>query len=121
LNAGVPIVEASELTGALPGRLSGESRIIRDGTVIWSKPFVSGEDNMSHRISGLEHHHFKYALFRAPGSVHAHFFGTATLSHADGIRTRTGDRFEIECAALGRPLCNTLARERAGAPQVRIL
>ena len=39
------------------------------------------------RIANLEHHHFKYALFRRPGDVHVHFFGTATLSFADGIKT----------------------------------
>ena len=31
-------------------------------------------------------------LFRRPGDVHVHFFGTATLSFADGIETRRGRR-----------------------------
>ena len=56
------------------------SRILRDGDVIWEKPFLSGEGNMSHSFANLEHHHFKYDLFRRPGDVHVHFFGTATLS-----------------------------------------
>ena len=43
---------------------------------------------MSHHIANLEHHHFKYALFRRPGDVHVHFFGTATLSFSDGIKAR---------------------------------
>ena len=56
---------------------------------IWEKPFLSGEANMSHSIANLEHHHFKYGLCRRPGDVHVHFFGTATLSFADGV-TRAG-------------------------------
>ena len=35
--------------------------------VLWEKPVLSGEDNMSHTIANLEYHHFKYALFRQPG------------------------------------------------------
>ncbi|HMR77883.1 MAG TPA: hypothetical protein PKD61_22390, partial [Polyangiaceae bacterium] len=53
--------------------------------------FLSGEGHMSHSIANLEHHHFKYGLFRQPGDVHVHMFGTATLSFADGIRTGAGD------------------------------
>ena len=101
-------------TGALPAALAGESRILRDGKVIWHKPFVSGESNMSHTIANLEYHHFKYALFRRPGDLHVHFFGTATLSVADGIRTEPGDVFEIEMAEFGAPLRNRLARSAAG-------
>ena len=47
-------------TGALPRDLKGESRIRRGGKVIWRKPFLTGEDNMSHTIANLEYHHFKY-------------------------------------------------------------
>jgi hypothetical protein len=95
-------------TGGLPAQLEGESRIIRDGKKIWSKPFVTGEANMSHAIANLEYHHFKYPLFRRPGDVHIHFFGTSTLSSADGIKTADGDIFEIELPALGAPLRNRL-------------
>ena len=42
------------------------------------------------------------------------FFGTATLSFADGIRTEPGDQFEIEMAAFGRPLTNRLSRKPPG-------
>jgi hypothetical protein len=109
------------LVGDLPLRLHGESRIMRDGEVLWRGVFKSGEGNMSHRIAGLEHHHFKYEMFRAPGSVHVHFFGTATLSFAAGVRTREGDRFEIECAEFGKPLCNTLARVPSPASGIQVL
>jgi hypothetical protein len=76
---------------------------------------------MSHRIAGLEHHHFKYPMFRQPGSVHVHFFGTATLSFAAGVRTLSGDVFEIESDTFGQPLRNVLRHEPANAPQVRAL
>ena len=75
------------LVGELPADIRGTSRIVRDGKTLWEKPFLSGEANMSHTIANLEHHHFKYAVFRQPGDVHIHMFGTATLSFADGIRT----------------------------------
>ncbi len=81
------------LTGALPEHVGGESRLQRGGKTIWAKPFLSGEKNMSHTVANLEYHHFKYASFRRPGDVHIHFFGAATLSFADGIKTQPGDVF----------------------------
>ncbi|MDZ7908886.1 MAG: AraD1 family protein [Gemmobacter sp.] len=99
--------------GDLPQHVEGTSRLHRDGAVIWEKPFLSGEANMSHSLGNLEHHHFKYALFRQPGDLHVHFFGTATLSFADGITTKPGDVFEIESPAFGLPLRNPLAQEPA--------
>ncbi len=98
--------------GELPRNVSGMSRILRDGKVIWEKPFLSGEDNMSHTIANLEHHHFKYDLFRTPGDVHVHMFGTATLSFADGIKTEAGDVFEIEESQFGLPLRNSVAWDK---------
>ncbi len=97
------------LTGPLPAHVHGASRILRDGQVIWEKPFLSGEDNMSHTLANLEHHHFKYDLFRRPGDVHVHFFGTATLSFSDAIQPRAGDVFEIEAAPFHYPARNPLA------------
>jgi hypothetical protein len=96
------------LVGDAPEHIEGISRISRDGTVLWEKPFLTGERNMSHTLANLEHHHFKYAQFCRPGDVHAHFFGTATLSFADGVRTQPGDVFEIGAPALGRPLRNPI-------------
>jgi len=97
------------LIGDLPASVEGTSRIRRDGAVLWERAFLSGEANMSHAIANLEHHHFKYDVFRQPGDVHVHMFGTATLSFADGIRTRPGDVFEISAAPFGLPLVNPLA------------
>ena len=102
------------LVGTPPAHIEGMSRIHRDGAVLWEKPFLSGEANMSHSIANLETHHFKYDLFRRPGDVHVHFFGTATLSFADGVTTREGDVFEIEAAPFTLPLRNTLTK---AAPQ----
>ena len=111
------------LVGDLPADIRGTSRIRRDGAVIWEKPFLSGEANMSHTIANLEHHHFKYDIFCQPGDLHVHFFGTATLSFADGIKTQAGDVFEIEAPDFGLPLTNPLAfaPAEAGAQKVKAL
>ena len=109
---------AELLTGELPADIRGASRILRDGVVVWEKPFLTGEANMSHSIANLEHHHFKYALFRRPGDIHVHFFGTATLSFADGFETREDDIFEIAAAPFALPLRNPLARADALDTQV---
>jgi hypothetical protein len=97
------------LVGDLPADVRGTSRILRGGKTLWEKPFLSGEANMSHTIANLEHHHFKYGIFCQPGDLHVHFFGTATLSFADGVKTEAGDVFEIEVADFGQPLRNTLS------------
>ncbi|MEO1017611.1 MAG: AraD1 family protein [Pseudomonadota bacterium] len=96
--------------GPLPESVEGTSRIRRNGEIIWSKPFVSGEGNMSHSLANLEHHHFKYSMFCRPGDIHVHYFGTATLSVADGITTELNDIFEIEAPGFGQPLRNSLAQ-----------
>lgn len=109
------------LVGPPPEHVEGTSRILRDGETLWEKPFLSGEANMSHTLANLEAHHFKYALFRRPGDVHVHFFGTATLSFADGVTTQEGDVFEIAAAPFTLPLRNPLARAAADPVVVRSL
>ncbi|WP_426149690.1 AraD1 family protein [Pseudomonas sp. DC3000-4b1] len=99
--------------GPLPEHLAGTSRIHRDGKVLWEKEFLSGAANMCHSFENLEYHHFKYAQFLRPGDVHVHFFGTATLSFADGIAARPGDRFEIDLDAFGAPLVNGIVPAEA--------
>ncbi len=96
------------MIGDLPDDVRGTSRIRRGDEVVWQKPFLSGEANMSHTIANLEHHHFKYEIFRQPGDVHVHMFGTATLSFADGIAPQNGDVFEIEAPGFGLTLANPL-------------
>jgi hypothetical protein len=107
--------------GELPRNVAGTSKILRGGKTIWEKPFLSGEDNMSHTIANLEYHHFKYRLFRQPGDVHIHMFGTATLSFGDGIRTEPGDVFEISEPQFGLPLTNAVAWDKAEKVKVKAL
>ena len=57
-------------------------------------------------------------MFRRPGDIHVHFFGTATLSFTDGVRTQEGDVFEIEAAPFTLPLRNPLARAEGAADAV---
>jgi len=109
------------LAGDLPLDIRGVSRIRRGKEVIFEKPFISGEHNMSHSIANLEAHHFKYAQFRRPGDVHVHFFGTATLSFSDGIKPEQGDIFEIEAEPFGLPLRNRLKIKKTKWPKVKPL
>lgn len=112
---------AELLLGTPPADIRGTSRIVRDGATLWEKPFLTGEANMSHHLANLESHHFKYAGFRRPGDIHIHFFGTATLSFADGIRTQSGDVFEIEAAPFTLPLRNPLRVASATPVEIRVL
>lgn len=98
------------LLGDLPEDICGTSRLYRDGNELWSGEFLTGEANMTHTIANIEHHHFKYHQFRQPGDVHCHYFGTATLSFANGITTQPGDTFEISAPEFGKPLRNTIWR-----------
>jgi hypothetical protein len=110
------------LVGALPEHVEGVSRIVgKDGAVRWEKPFVSGEQNMSHTIANLEYHHFKYGLFTRPGDVHIHFFGTATLSFADNVRVEAGETFEIEVPRFGPALRNKLVVQEDSYAAVKAL
>ncbi len=88
---------AELLLGDVPEHIEGTSKIVRDGETLWEKPFLSGEANMSHSLANLEHHHFKYALFRRPGIC------TSISSYGDPVllrwhRTQEGDVFEIAAA-----------------------
>jgi hypothetical protein len=109
------------LVGELPADVHGVSRIRRGKEIVWERPFLSGEQNMSHAIANLEAHHFKYPLFRRPGDVHVHFFGTATLSFTDGIKAQKGDVFEIEAEPFGLPLRNRLWAGKAEKVKARAL
>jgi hypothetical protein len=108
-------------TGPLPAAVTGSSRVRRGNEVIFDKPFLSGEDNMSHTIANLEAHHFKYEGFRRPGDVHVHFFGTATLSFSAGVQTKEGDVFEIEADAFLFPLRNALGIAKAKEAKITAL
>jgi hypothetical protein len=98
------------LLGELPDSISGLSRITRKGRKRWEKPFLTGEENMSHSIANVEFHHFKHDQFLVPGDVHVHYFGTATVSFSEGIKVDASCRFEISAPPFGRPLVNGLRR-----------
>jgi hypothetical protein len=66
---------------------------------------------MSHSVSNLEHHHFKYAAHRRPGDIHVHFFGADAFSFGEGVALEAGDLMQVSFADLGRPLQNPLAIE----------
>jgi hypothetical protein len=108
-------------TGALPDAVTGRSKVRRGNEILFDKPFLSGEANMSHTIANLEAHHFKYEGFRRPGDVHVHFFGTATLSFSAGVQTQDGDVFEIDADAFLFPLRNALGRAPARHHEVKAL
>ena len=103
--------------GELPPEVDGTSRIIRDGEIAWEGPFESGEARMSYSIANLEHHHFRNTKMHRPGDVHAHLFGCPVMSFGDGFRTRSGDIFEFDVPAFGRPLRNPLAMQE-GTPEL---
>jgi len=94
----------------LPASITGISRILRKGRKRWEKPFLTGEDHMSHSIGNIEFHHFKHDQFLVPGDVHVHYFGTATLSFAEGIKVDASCRFEISAPQFGRALVNGIRR-----------
>ncbi len=89
--------------------------------VIWERAFLSGEQNMAHSVANLEAHHFKYPLFRRPGDVHVHFFGTATLSFSEGVRRRKATCSKFNRRRSGCRLRNRLTAEKAAKTKVRSL
>jgi hypothetical protein len=84
----------------------GTVTITRGGQKFWSQPISSGEEEMSHSLRNLEHHHFKFELHRRPGDVHVHFLGAHSLSFGQGIELEDGDVMEIHFDGFGRPLRN---------------
>ena len=98
--------------GPLPDSVTGRIRVRRDNQILWDSEMLSGEANMSHTISNLEHHHFKYELFCRPGDVHIHFFGAGSISFANNIKTENGDWFEIDVPEFGHPLTNQMRKEK---------
>ncbi len=109
------------LLGDLPGAVRGTVAVVRAGTPVWEREFLSGEDHMTHTIANLEAHHFKYAAFRRPGDLHVHFFGTGTFSFKDGVTVQDGDTLRIAAPAFGRALENPVVFESGNFIPVRSL
>jgi hypothetical protein len=93
--------------------VAGETRIERDGQVIWQSKQASGERAMCHSLANLEHHHFKYAEHRRPGDLHVHFFGADMFSFKDRLRLEDGDVMSISFEGFGRPLRNPIRIDRS--------
>ncbi|MEM8985404.1 MAG: AraD1 family protein [Pseudomonadota bacterium] len=109
------------LLGPLPSNVEGRTRIFRGDDVIFEAPFWCGEDNMTHSLDNLEHHHFKYDLFRQPGDIHSHFLGTTTMSYQKGVRLEAGDLIELESEVFGAPLRNKVTASPKAAVTVETL
>jgi hypothetical protein len=89
----------------------GEVSIERGGVPLWQKTIETGEENMSHSLANLEHHHFKFQGHRTPGTVHVHFFGAHSLSFGDGITLEDGDWMQVQFQGYGRALRNPVRIE----------
>jgi hypothetical protein len=98
----------------------GTVRILRDGALIWEKKIRTGEDNMCHSLANLEHHHFKFAGHRQPGTLHVHFLGAAALSFGDGVKLQAGDVAEVSFEGFGRALRNPIAAEENISSAVQV-
>jgi hypothetical protein len=108
------------VVGAAFGDVSGRVRIYRGGNILWDKEIRTGEQNMCHSLANLEHHHFKFAAHRQPGSVHIHFMGADCLSFGEGVRLETGDVTEIHFENFGRALRNVIAKDEPLTAPVRV-
>jgi len=89
----------------------GEVSIQRGGVPLWHKTIETGEDNMSHSLANLEHHHFKFEGHCAPGTVHVHFLGAHSLSFGEGIELEDGDWMQVRYQGYGRALRNPVSKE----------
>jgi hypothetical protein len=106
--------------GAPFANISGNVSIERAGATFWHKEIASGEQNMCHSLANLEHHHFKFAGHRQPGSIHVHFYGADALSFGDNIALVEGDITEVRFEGFGRALRNPVHEEIKSKEPVRV-
>lgn len=108
------------IVGADFTEVPGEVRLERGAATLWQKEIASGENNMAHSLANLEHHHFKFAGHRQPGSVHVHFYGADRLSFGEGVVLEDGDIAEVRFQGFGRALRNPIHREAESDQPVRV-
>ena len=96
------------------------STIERDGKVLWTKTFRTGESEMCHSLQNIEHHHFKFETHRRPGDAHVHFFGTDCLSFSDHIRLQNGDVMQVAAEGYGRPLRNSVRVDKSTPALIKV-
>lgn len=94
--------------------------ILREGALLWTKTFHTGESEMCHSLQNIEHHHFKFETHRRPGDIHVHFFGTDCLSFSDHIRLQDGDIMQVEAKDFGRALRNPVRVDKSSAQLIRV-
>ena len=97
-----------------------EVNIERNGGVVWSTKFRTGESEMCHSLQNMEHHHFKFAAHRRPGDIHIHFFGTDSLSFGAGVQLENGDVMRIAFEGFGRPLRNPVSVDSAAPNLIEV-
>jgi hypothetical protein len=107
-STGPEILIGSDFEGA-----QGTVKIERASKAIWCQPFSTGESNMCHTVTNLEHHHFKYPSHRRAGDAHIHFLGADVFSFRDGIALQDGDVMEIALDGFGRPLRNPIRIDKS--------
>lgn len=102
--------------------IHGNCRIYRRGDhlIYDSGELLTGEDNMTHTLTNLEDHHFKYPQFRIPGDVHIHFFGTMKLSYGSRDKFCDGDKIEIRFDNMGSSLINYVRRLPIDANPIQV-
>jgi len=100
--------------------VSGIVTIHRDGSQLWSKEILTGEQEMCHSLRNIEQHHFKFETHRRPGDLHVHYYGACALSFGDGIELADDDLMEISFTNFGRPLRNPLRAATRQAPFINI-
>lgn len=88
--------------------ISGKVSVIRNGHIVWEKTIHTGEEHITHTLSNLEYHHFKYENHRLPWDAHIHFMGADAFSFGAGIKLEPGDQLSIQWDGMGKPLINTL-------------
>jgi hypothetical protein len=100
--------------------VSAKVKIDRNGSVLWSGGFRTGEAEMCHSLRNLEHHHFKFEAHRRPGDVHVHFFGTDCLSFGAGVHLQDGDVMEVEFEGFGRALRNPVHVAMSSSTPIKV-
>lgn len=100
--------------------VAAEVKIDRNGSVLWSGRFRTGEAEMCHSLRNLEHHHFKFEAHCRPGDVHVHFFGTDCLSFGEGIRLEDGDVMQVSFEGFGRPLRNPVHAAKSTSTPIEV-
>ena len=99
---------------------TGKVSVSRNDATLWSSPVNTGENNMSHNLSNLEYHHFKYAGHRVPLQAHVHFFGADAFSFGNQVKLEDGDVMSVYWEGMGRALLNVLKVDKEEEKLVEI-